>query len=73
MRDGKLRDSLIVLAVVVPLGAAWGALLGWSANRFGVSSGVRLLLLFGFVAAVSSVSGTWVKRRVRGRQGQRRG
>jgi hypothetical protein len=71
MRDGKLRDSLIVLAVVLPLGAAWGALLGWSANRFGVSSGVRLLLLGGFVAVISGCSGTWVKRRAQARQGRR--
>jgi hypothetical protein len=67
MRDGKLRDCLLLLTVIVPAGGAFGALLGWSKNQFGVSDNVGIMLMFAFVALTGRLSALWVGRRARAR------
>jgi hypothetical protein len=73
MKDGKLRDCLLLLAMILPAGGAFGALLGWSQNEFGLSSGVRLVLMITFVGLVGRFSAFWVGRRAKARAQAQRG
>jgi hypothetical protein len=67
MWSGKLRDVLVVLAVALLFSAAWGALLGWSANEFGLSQGVRLVLMIVFLGMIGRFAGLYVARRAKAR------
>ena len=66
----RAGDVLLILVVVVVAAAAVGAILGYSANRFGLSSGARVAIMVGFLSIVGRVSQLWITRRAKSRSSQ---
>ena len=67
MGKGVKTDVVLAIAIVGVLGAAVGAILGYSANRFGLSNGTRLIIMVGFVALAGRLAQAIVARRAKAR------
>ena len=67
-----LGDCLLVIAVILPVGAGLGALLGLASNRFGLSAGIRTLIIVAFAILSARFAHWFVMRRVRERDGRAR-
>lgn len=69
-RGTKTGDVFLILAVVVVASAAVGVILGYSANRFGLSSGARVAIMVGFLSIVGRIAQLWITRRAKDRSSQ---
>ena len=63
----KLSDGLVALGVIVVMGALLGAILGFSQNRFGLSSPIRVAIIAAFCALAGRLAQVIVTRRVKAR------
>ena len=64
----KLSDCLLAIALVLPAGAAVGALLGFAGNR-GLSRNVGTVIMVAFVVLAGRFAQAFVRRRVKARSG----
>ena len=67
-----IRDSLLVLAIVVPVGALVGAALGLYSNYFELSNGLRVLIIVAFCGLAGRIGQKIVLRRVKARSASKR-
>ena len=63
----KLSDVLVAIAIVLPVGALVGTLLGLSSNRFGLSGSVRAGIIAAFTVVAGQLAGVIVRRRMKAR------
>ena len=68
----KLGDCLLAIAIILPMGALVGAILGFYGNRFGLSGGIRVLVIVAFAGLSGRIAQAVVMRRVRGRAAVKR-
>lgn len=62
-----IRDWLLVLAIVLPVGALVGAGLGLYSNHFALSNGLRVLIIVAFCGLAGQIGQRIVMRRVKAR------
>ena len=68
-----VKDCLVALAIIAVLGGLLGAILGWSGNQFGLSGGLRVLIIVAFASVSGGIARAVVARRVKARSALPRG
>ena len=63
----KIGDCLLAIAILLPVGALVGAGIGFSKNRFGLSSGVGTVIMVTFIVLAGRFAQAFVARRVNAR------
>ena len=63
----RLSDVLVVIAIVLPVSALVGGLLGFFSNRYGLSSPVRVAIMVAVVSVAGQIARTVLARRVKAR------
>lgn len=63
----RIADCLPAIAILLPVGALVGAGLGFSKNRFGLSSGVGTVIMVTFVVLAGRFAQAFVARQVNAR------
>ena len=65
-----VRDVLLAVLIIAVVGAAVGAVLGYSQNRFGLSQAARVAIIAAFSALAARFAQVFVLRRVKNRSNQ---
>jgi hypothetical protein len=63
----RLSDVLVVIAIVLPVSALAGGLLGFFSNRFGLTQPVRVAVIVLVVSVAGQIARMVLARRVKAR------